>query len=355
MGSVLLPRTESSTSYRSTPRALLGSSSDFGYSGINHVRGSPGSQGSRVPSGSMRSGEYLTHGQRTHINSAGHQVYHISSRPTSSHQSAVNLPQSSYAPRETYYRINTRPRPEQTDFADRNQPYIRSEQGTQDNVYAQRDVGNSNRRLRSFTTRLKEKNGRRRLVTLTISAIFLILALSLYFAFTVSKSHLGHELHILLIFMILILVIVFCHSLIRFLMVVFRGSRSDVAMNRIPSSAGPTGYAQPERPIHVILAGDEEILTENNGASREKVTPLPPAYGLWRSSVRINPNLLYWHRVDVNTSSLPQHANDAQGLGSKVPLPRPPSYTSDNGIDYVIEAQPRSLTQGPSAGWPGRQ
>lgn len=85
--------------------------------------------------------------------------------------------------------------------------------------------------------------------------------------------------------MILILVIVFCHSLIRFLMVVFRGSRSAVAMNRIPSSAGPTGYAQPERPIHVILAGDEEILTENNGASREKVTPLPPAYGLWRGSV----------------------------------------------------------------------
>lgn len=136
-------------------------------------------------------------------------------------------------------------------------------------------------------------------------------------------------------------------------MVVFRGSRSAVAMNRIPSSAGPTGYAQPERPIHVILAGDEEILTENNGASREKVTPLPPAYGLWRGSVRINPNLLYWHRVDINTSSLPQHANEAQGLGSKVPLPRPPSYTSDNGIDYVIEAQPRSLTQGPSAGWPG--
>lgn len=179
MGSVLLPRTESSTSYRSTSRALLGSSSDFGYSGINYVRGSPGSQGSRVPSGSMRSGEYLTHGQRTPINSAEHQVYGISSRPTSSHQSAVNLPQSSYAPRETYHRINTRPRPEQTDFVDRNQSYIRSEQGTQVNVYAQRAVGSSNRRLRSFTTRLKEKNVRRRLVTLTISAIFLILALSL--------------------------------------------------------------------------------------------------------------------------------------------------------------------------------
>lgn len=85
--------------------------------------------------------------------------------------------------------------------------------------------------------------------------------------------------------MILILIVVFCHSLIRFLVEVLRGSRSAVATNRIPSRAGPTGYAQPERPIHVILTGDEEILTENNGASWKKVTPPPPAYGLWRSSV----------------------------------------------------------------------
>ncbi|KAE8156134.1 hypothetical protein BDV40DRAFT_293776 [Aspergillus tamarii] len=297
----------------------------------------------------MRSDEYITNGQRTPANSAGRQGHRISSGPTSSHQFAISLPQSSYAPRETYCSINARPRPQQTDFADRSQSYIRSEQGTQDNVHAQRDVCSSNRRLRSFTTRLKEKNTRRQLATLTISSIFLILALSLFFAFAVSRLRLGHELHILLIFMILILIVVFCHSLIRFLVEVLRGSRSAVATNRIPSRAGPTGYAQPERPIHVILTGDEEILTENNGASWKKVTPPPPAYGLWRSSVRINPDLLYWHRVASNVPSLPQHANEAQGLGGKARLPRPPSYTSDNGIDYVIEAQPRSLTQGPSA------
>jgi hypothetical protein len=105
---------------------------------------------------------------------------------------------------------------------------------------------------------------------------------NLDFAFTVSRSHMGQELHILLIFMILILAIVFCHSLIRFFMVTLRGSGS--AMNRIPSMAGPTGYAQPERPIHVTLASDE-ILAESHGASREKVAAPPPAYGLWRSSV----------------------------------------------------------------------
>ncbi|KNG90299.1 hypothetical protein ANOM_001807 [Aspergillus nomiae NRRL 13137] len=349
MGSVLLPQTESSHSYQSTSRALLGSSSEFGYTGVNYVRSSLGPQGSHAPSASARRGECLTHGQRSLIESAGHRDYRISSVSTSSHQSAISLPRLSYAPREPCYRANAQPRSEQDDFADRNQSYIRLEQGVQ------RDTGNSNSRSLSFTSILREKNTRRRLVTLTTSALFLILALSLYFAFTVSKSHLGHELHILLIFMILILAIVFFHSLIRFSMVTLRGSRSTMAMNRIPSRAGPTGYVQPERPIHVILAGDEETLTQNNGASREKVTPPPPAYGLWRSSVRLNPDLLYWHRVDGNAPSLPQHVNKAQGSGGKVPLPRPPSYTSDNGIDYVIEAQPRSLTQGPSAEWPGRQ
>ncbi|OGM43202.1 hypothetical protein ABOM_008108 [Aspergillus bombycis] len=349
MGSVLLPQTESSHSYQSTSRALLYSSSEPGYTRFNYIGSSLGSQDSRAQSASTRRNEYLAHGQRTLIDSVGHQEYRISSGPTSSHQSAINLPQLLYAPRETYGRTNAQPRPEQDDFADRNQSCIRPEQGVQ------RDIGNSNSRPRSFIMILREKNTRRRLVTLTTSALFLTLALSLYVAFTVSKSHLGHELHILLIFIILILAIVFCHSLIRVSMVTLRGSRSTMAMNRIPSRAGPTGYAQPERPIHVILLRDEENLTQNNGASQEKVTPPPPAYGLWRSSVRINPDLLHWHRVDGDTTTLPQHANKTQGLGGKVPLPRPPSYTSDNGIDYVIEAQPRSLTQGPSAEWSGRQ
>ncbi|GAB1205663.1 hypothetical protein APSETT445_004341 [Aspergillus pseudonomiae] len=64
------------------------------------------------------------------------------------------------------------------------------------------------------------------------------------------------------------------------------------------------------------------------------------------NDVRFSPN---GEPINGNAPSLPQHVNKAQGSGGKVPLPRPPSYTSDNGIDYVIEAQPRSLTQGPSA------
>ncbi|KAF9883110.1 hypothetical protein FE257_004089 [Aspergillus nanangensis] len=167
-------------------------------------------------------------------------------------------------------------------------------------------------------------------------------------AFAVSNSHLRSELHILLIFMILILAIVLSHSLIRFSMSVLRGIRTGGARN-IPSRIGPNGYAQLERPIHVTLAGDEEILTENTGPIQEKVPPPPPAYGLWRSSVRINPDLLYWQRVNNTTHSLPKHPNPIQEESTNKPSPpRPPSYTSDNGIDYVIDAQPRLFAHHPT-------
>ena len=63
--------------------------------------------------------------------------------------------------------------------------------------------------------------------------------------------------------------------------------------DRVPSRAGPLGYAQPEQPIPVVLARDEEIAVGNNengdGSEHKKIAPPPPAYGLWRSSVVSNP------------------------------------------------------------------
>ncbi|KAH8431178.1 uncharacterized protein LDX57_008837 [Aspergillus melleus] len=126
-------------------------------------------------------------------------------------------------------------------------------------------------------------------------------------------------------------------------MVVLRDPRT-LATNRIPSRSGPTGYAQPERPIPVVLANDEEALTESQGPSREKVTVPPPAYGLWRSSVRINPDLLYWQRVDQEAHPMKKRMSRAEQSANGKATPRPPSYTSDNGIDYVVEAQPRSFS-----------
>jgi hypothetical protein len=104
--------------------------------------------------------------------------------------------------------------------------------------------------------------------------------------------------------------------------------------------------------------------------------PPPPAYGLWRSSVRVDPNLLHWQRVDDATrgsaiSSVMQSRSGslsgpsalAAGLaaaslrGSAVATsqpapsslqqqdgPRPPSYASEDGVSYIVEAAPRHTT-----------
>jgi hypothetical protein len=95
----------------------------------------------------------------------------------------------------------------------------------------------------------------------------------------------GQEFHILLILLIMIFTIFFCHSLVRTCMLVSRVAKHGSALRRVPSTVGPLGYAQPERPIHIVLARDEEIAAENHETGRRKVAPPPPAYGLWRSSV----------------------------------------------------------------------
>jgi len=56
--------------------------------------------------------------------------------------------------------------------------------------------------------------------------------------------------------------------------------------HRVPSVAGPRGYAQPAEPIHVVLARDEEVVGQDPGpSSYVKLAAPPPAYGLWRNSV----------------------------------------------------------------------
>jgi hypothetical protein len=93
------------------------------------------------------------------------------------------------------------------------------------------------------------------------------------------------EFHILLILLIMIFTMFFCHSLARTCLLVTRIARHGSAFQRVPSVVGPLGYAQPEQPIHVVLARDEEIAIENRVSLQMKVVAPPPAYGLWRSSV----------------------------------------------------------------------
>ena len=108
-------------------------------------------------------------------------------------------------------------------------------------------------------------------------------------ALAISNSGSGETFHAILIMLILILTIIFCHYLIRLCMLALRpkgvgGSGELVDQSR----AG--AIARPCEPIRVILARDEELgLHEGNQVVEEDkeiaVPPPPPAYGLWRCSV----------------------------------------------------------------------
>lgn len=149
---------------------------------------------------------------------------------------------------------------------------------------------------------------------------------------------------------------------------------------RIPAMTGPEGF-HPVRPIRVHVARDEELglddeyevdhadlLGDDDPEKKKevKVAPPPPAYGLWRSSVRVNPNLLHWQRVEPAPEPTPAlqrgtvlFDNNAR-TGSVVAGgpedalqqlerartqeqtgPRPPSYVSDDGVSYVVDATPQ--------------
>lgn len=133
----------------------------------------------------------------------------------------------------------------------------------------------------------------------------------------------------------------------------------------VPNLTAPEGF-QPIVPIPVRLARDDDLESlsgdndmadlEAGDAEKEILPPPPPAYGLWRSSVRVDPNLLHWQRVEDNRAqsaiSMPRSRNgsvvassthDAPAATEPVEGPRPPSYVSEDGVSYITEAVPRSV------------
>jgi len=184
-------------------------------------------------------------------------------------------------------------------------------------------------------------------------------------AIALSRNSLGQEIHVLFIMIILATTIFFCHSLIRLCMIALHPPTDD--RPRIPSMTGPEGF-RPIRPIQVHLARDEELGDQDptdegedstsDPEKEKKIAPPPPAYGLWRSSVRVDPNLLHWQRVEPvgGASPVPPRRfssvdSTAPALGPAEPAPegpRPPSYISEDGISYVVEAAPRSTAPAPS-------
>ncbi|KAK1750939.1 hypothetical protein QBC47DRAFT_89485 [Echria macrotheca] len=188
---------------------------------------------------------------------------------------------------------------------------------------------------------IKSRRIRRQILRCFVSGIFLALILAVYLTLSITKNINSSEFTVLLILIILFVTIFFCHGLIRLCMLIVRGRNGEPDRERLPEMIGPGGYAIPRRPIRVVLARDEEAA----GIESETTKTNPPAYGLWRESVRVDPDRIYWHRNEgVEPVEEIQSEDGRQSRGGEPSQTRrPPSYASDDGVSYVVEARPRSI------------
>ncbi|OJD21805.1 hypothetical protein ACJ73_06850 [Blastomyces percursus] len=219
--------------------------------------------------------------------------------------------------------------------------------GTLDNfgTRARRKHGDKSKRERFCGgPRVRSKEARKKLVDCALAGFLLMIIFIIYLALSLSNTIDKREFHTVFILALIILVIYFCHSFIRFFMLAWRSPPADPP-SAAPKAVSTCEYAPPDQPIPVILARDEEIMTEvdaNNRTGRNGnlsgLPPPPPAYGLWRNSVKINPNLVHWQRREPTG---PQRENAESEDFNDGPH-RPPSYISDDGVNYVIDIQPQS-------------
>ncbi|KAM0155484.1 hypothetical protein ACHAPG_005832 [Botrytis cinerea] len=191
---------------------------------------------------------------------------------------------------------------------------------------------------RGCAPRIRNKRIRQKIVHSLISGLFLVLVLTIYLALALSDKAETQEFHVLLILIILIVAIFFCHSIIRLCMMILKPPiEGEPNPRRLPSMVGPGGYAETSVPIPVALARDEEAA----GIESQATKMPPPAYGLWRESVRVDPNRIFWQRNEAAFNRPVSRISERPSTAN-----RPPSYMSDDGIDYVIEAAPRSTVTG---------
>ncbi|KAI8718005.1 hypothetical protein NCS52_00878100 [Fusarium sp. LHS14.1] len=178
---------------------------------------------------------------------------------------------------------------------------------------------------------IRSRRMRAQILRCFASGLFLIVLVTVYLTLSMTHKVNTREMSIMLIMVILFATIFFFHGLVRLCILVIKSNR-EAAMraNRPPRYRGPPRYAVPPVPIPVVLARDEEAV----GVESEVTKCQPPAYGRWRETVRVDPDRLFWQRnEDVDLSQLRPGAQSG---------PRPPSYVSEDGISYVVEAAPRS-------------
>jgi hypothetical protein len=180
----------------------------------------------------------------------------------------------------------------------------------------------------------------------------------------VTVKGLSQQIHILFVLVVVAALVFFVYCSTRLIAVILHRRKHPHAHRpHIPSIAGPEGF-KPDIAIPVQLARDDEAMSDEEGKlPEEKAEALkcpPPAYGLWRGSVRLDPNLLHWQRVEEReqrerasspfgsrdgSPKLSQRSGSPQAspqLGNVVeePVRRPPSYVSEDGVSYVVSALP---------------
>ncbi|KAJ4022158.1 hypothetical protein NW766_001191 [Fusarium irregulare] len=177
---------------------------------------------------------------------------------------------------------------------------------------------------------VRSRRMRAQILRCMTSGLFLIILVTVYLCLSMTNKVNTREMNIMLILVILFAAAFFFHGLIRLCLLIIKGNReAALRASRPPRYRGPR-YAVPPVPIPVVLARDEEAIDGDS----EVTKTLPPAYGRWRETVRVDPDRLFWQRNEnVDLSEIRPSTRSG---------PRPPSYVSEDGISYVVEAQPRS-------------
>ncbi|KAI0973898.1 hypothetical protein F4678DRAFT_390610 [Xylaria arbuscula] len=182
---------------------------------------------------------------------------------------------------------------------------------------------------------VKSRRARALILRCFVSGAFLISMLTIYLSLSITKNINTSEFSILLILLIILTTVFFCHALVLLCLQLVRPRTQPSGTNAESSRYGHPGYAIPREPIRVVLARDEEAAGIESEVARMK----PPAYGLWRESVRVDPDRIYWQRA----KSPPANDDNHDEGGHRPTQRRPPSYASDDGIEYVVDARPRSI------------
>ncbi|KAK5994901.1 hypothetical protein PT974_03288 [Cladobotryum mycophilum] len=171
---------------------------------------------------------------------------------------------------------------------------------------------------------VKSRRMRAYILQCFVSGLFLVTLLAVYLGLAVTKNIVGSELNVMMILITILASVWFCFAVMRICILAFGGDQAK--SSSLAGSTDSNGYIVPSKPIRVVLAQDEE-------AAGEATKINPPAYGLWQESVRVDPNRLFWQRNQV-ADSMPQPRTSG---------PRPPSYISEDGLSYAVDASPRSM------------